>query len=248
MLPIYLCANHNPQLKQYRTILNNILFMEDYNAYLAFDTSNPEQLIYHLSIQITNGFHNEALYFIDLNNCIFCTPLQLAAKIRSLDSRGFIVLLTQDDSALELAFQSHIEALDIIPNHESYNLGLRMNQCIQDSIYRSIIHHPRSLFSFTTKNTFVQIPSQEILYITADAHRLTLVTTYRTYEFYGSLSNCLKKLDENFLFSHRAFLVNKAQIAAIDKQNLIITFHDGQTCIASFRGMRNLLNHIEKSK
>lgn len=248
MLPIYLCAKHKLQLKQYRIIVNNILFMEDYDAYLAFDTSDPEQFIYNLSIQITNGLHNESLYIIDLDTTTTCTSFQLASKIRSLDARGFIVLITPEYPPMELVFQYRVEALDIIPKNESWNLGLRINQCIQEAIHRSISHYSHSLFSFTSKNNLIQIPSQEILYITAVAHRLTLVSIHQVYDFCGTLSNCMEKLDENFLFSHRAFIVNLTQIASIDKQNLLVTFHNGQTCIASNRGMRRLLKHIEKSK
>lgn len=248
MLPIYLYAEHELQLDQYRIIVNNILFMEDYDAYLAFDTTDSEQLIHELFIRITNGFHNEALFIIELNTLTSCTAFQLASKIRSLDTRGFIVLITPEYPSTELAFQYRIEALDIIPKNESWNLGLRINQCIQESICRSISHHSHSLFSFTSKNNVIQIPSPEILYITAVAHKLTLVTIHQTYDFFGTLSNCLEKLDEHFLFCHRAFIVNTTQIASIDKQNLIITFHNGQTCIASVRGMRRLLKHIEKTK
>lgn len=246
MLPIYLFAGQSSQLQQYQVILSNILFMEDYTARVVLCTSSPEQLILNLSARITNEFPREALYMIDTDFHPSCNLFQLIREIRHLDARGFIVLITQNPQSTDFALQYHVEPLDIIPKHESWNLGLRMNQCIAESLRRSAAYHSRSLFSFTIKKVLFQIPFQEILYITAAVHKLTLVTLYESYEFYGTLTNCMEQLDEHFLFSHRAFIVNTTQIASINKETLIITFHNGQTCIASLRGMRRLISTLKR--
>lgn len=53
MLPIYICAEKAESLEKYSAILHNILFMEEYPAYITCITTNPQEYLdmfrFHLS-------------------------------------------------------------------------------------------------------------------------------------------------------------------------------------------------------
>lgn len=241
MLPIYLYIKNRSLFLEYQTALQNILLMEDYPAYLALSTDSPDTFSLLLEKLSVSRPEHEGLYILE-------DDLTTACRIRSLDPRGYLVLISNNPQTISCALQLKIEVLDILSNQGSILPAKQLHACMEEAIRRSTSFHQQSLFHFTMQNQMTQVPCSEILYITAREHRLTLISLYRTYEFNGSLSDCIHQLDHRFLLCHRAFLINTCQIRSIDKQALTVTFCTGDTCITSIRGMRRLVKYIENTK
>ncbi len=86
-----------------------------------------------------------------------------------------------------------------------------------------------------------------LLYIETStiAHKLTLYSKRDIVEFYGQLSDILKQ--EPRLFQcHRSFIVNPYNISLIDKENRLVHFHNGASCIVSRLKIRPLMKAIER--
>lgn len=65
-------------------------------------------------------------------------------------------------------------------------------------------------FSFQTSGTHYRIPYQDILYFASCDKKVCVVTTDRTVEFWGKLSDVKEQTGEYFLSIHKSFLINPA--------------------------------------
>ena len=236
MLPIYLYIKNRTLIQEYQTIIQNILLMEDYPAYLALSPDRPDNFSLLLEKLSVSPPEHEGLYILE-------DDLTAAGRIRSLDPRSYLVLVSDNSQTISYALHLKLEVLDILSTKSGVLPGKQLHSCIEEAIRRSTSLHQQSLFHFTMQNQMTQVLCSEILYITAKEHRLTLISIHRAYEFNGSLTACARQLDHRFLLCHRAFLVNTSRIRSIDKSALTVTFCNGDTCITSVRGMRRLVSY-----
>lgn len=242
MLPIYICADQRRTLHQYQTILHNILLMEEYPAALQCVTCDPDDLLLQLRSDIQNRRLHNGLYILDHDSPRdLPLSISLSAQIRHLDARGFTAVITRDPSLPALAMNYHAEVSDVILLSDTETLGLRLHQDLVEALSRITKYQDSEPFTFVCDYHTLTIPSNAILYIAARNRRLHMVTLLHQYEFYGSLAGCARQLDDTFVYSHRACLVNTRLIVNIDSKRRILTFVNGEQCSGSVKGIQALM-------
>ena len=67
---------------------------------------------------------------------------------------------------------------------------------------------------FVLKNTegIYRLPCNDILYFYSDRRYINLVTTVKTYTFYGRLNDIEKQMQKNFIRIHQRYLVNSSKV------------------------------------
>ncbi|MBQ8982234.1 MAG: LytTR family transcriptional regulator DNA-binding domain-containing protein [Lachnospiraceae bacterium] len=139
MLPIWIYANQNTYLYRYRHILQNIILMEEYPAYILStvcihsETCDSAIIIEQICSEIQMNPLHSGFYIIDCDSSNpLCTytdftssriplitdgiPLsvRLAVQIRHIDPRGFIIIITREPDLPSLTLKQHAEVTDVI--------------------------------------------------------------------------------------------------------------------------------------
>src|SRR5699024_5766395 len=94
-----------------------------------------------------------------------------------------------------------------------------IKQCLlhYETRYKSLI--PTDDFIVQNEHTTVRVPFVTVQYITtAGAHRLSLVTSDRRINFYGSLKDIVE-VDERLIRCHQSYVVNREAISLYDAKN-----------------------------
>ena len=77
---------------------------------------------------------------------------------------------------------------------------------------------------FTIGKKFYKIMLKNIIYFECDGRKMKAITTKKTYEYYGKISDTLKQVPNNeFLHIHRSFIVNYAYITEIHSNQVLLT-------------------------
>ena len=84
---------------------------------------------------------------------------------------------------------------------------------------------------FHDQGILYTIPLSDILYITRDSveRKGIIVTDYTTFKINKNLSDFKESLNNSFVQSHRACIVNIDRVVSVDTRKRIITFDSGDT-------------------
>ena len=160
------------------------------------------------------------IYILDIE-----TPsrsgIDVARIIRRKDYTSPIIFLTgHNDLGMELltediAFTSFINKF---VNYEN-----RLKKSIINSIN---MLHKRKILRVNDGNTLYTINLDDILYLTKESvsRKTIIVTDYTEFQLSKSLQSIKELLDDNFVQTHRACVVNKNRVCKIDFKNKIICF------------------------
>lgn len=249
MLPIYICEDNPSLLRRYQTIVNNILLMEEYDMKLQAAVTGPEELLQEARQYQSENNNKSGFYLLDIDLNTDIDGFELAKRIRSFDSRGFIVFITTHSEMAMLTFKHQVEAMDFILKEESWNIGPRIHGCMEAALSRYNTFSEVAMISFKSGSNTVYIEQDNILYITSAAmsHKVQIMMKNGWKEFYSSLNDCEQNLNEKFIRCHKAFIVNTKHVASVDRKALTITLSNGETIIASTRGINRVLNFIHPS-
>lgn len=174
--------------------------------------------------------------------------LDVAREIRKLDSQATIAFVTTHSEFMPISFEYLVSAVDFIdkelPEQEFIKRIEKVIVCVSDNQGRTVSDDS---FVFTGPKAQVQVPFKDLLYIETSsiAHKLTLYSKRDIVEFYGQLSDILEQ--EPRLFQcHRSFIVNPQNISSIDKENRVVNFQNGSSCIVSRLKIRSLMKAVER--
>ena len=160
------------------------------------------------------------IYILDIE-----TPsrsgIDVARIIRRKDYTSPIIFLTgHNDLGMELltediAFTSFINKF---VNYEN-----RLKKSIINSIN---MLHKRRILRVNDGNTLYTINLDDILYITKESvsRKTIIVTDYNEFQLNKSLQSMKELLDEYFIQTHRACIINKNRLCKIDFKRKIICF------------------------
>lgn len=246
MLPIYICEDNPVLLESYQNMINNILLMEEFDMKIQAAVTTPAELLeavkqYRIEHESRDGF-----YLLDIDLKAEIDGFDLAQEIRQIDARGFIVFITTHSELAMLTFKYQIEAMDFILKDESWSIGPKLNTCMESALTRHNNSAETAKLVFKTGSHTVQVEQDSILYITLtdNSHRVQVVTKNGVKEFYSSLNDCEESLGKDFIRCHKAFIVNANHIIQVDRKALTITLSNGETIIASTRGINRVLASI----
>lgn len=237
MLKLYICEDQERQRLFMKEVAEMTIAKHNLDIQLALVTENPMRLIEAVRKDPAVG-----IYFLDIELSSEMNGLELAGLIREEDTLGHLIFVTSHHEMSYLTFEYKLEVMDYIIKSVHKNMKERIESCILTAYQR---HKQGSsedkVFQIKVEDRQINVKYSEILYFeTSDRiHRIKLHAKNREIEFYGSLKNLEETLDSRFVRSHKSFIVNKDNIAEINKTEKVITLINQETCYISSRFMKN---------
>ncbi|MBO5237288.1 MAG: response regulator transcription factor [Lachnospiraceae bacterium] len=247
MLSIYICEDNPIQLNHYRTIVENIILMEELDMKIQAAVTNPDELLTIAKQTQQNQENGGAFYLLDIDLNANKDGFDVAQAIREFDSRGFIAFITTHSEMAMLTFKYQVEAMDFILKDDIWSIGTHIRSCLEVAKKRYITYSQVPMLAFKTGDQTIYIEQDRIQYIATSStpHKVTVVTENSITEFYGSLKKCSEVLPQNFIRCHKAYIVNVNHITSVDRKTFAITFANNHTCFASTRGITRVLRAIK---
>lgn len=240
MLSIFVCEDDPLQRERMERYIRNYVMIENLDMKLALSTENPEMILTYLK----ENKNETGLYFLDVDLKHEMSGIALASEIRELDDAGKIVFVTTHGELSYLTFTYKIEAMDYIIKDKPEEIQRRVNDCIQVAHKRYLSDNNQSNKNFKVKlgDKVRSINIQDIMFFESSPtpHKIILHMENSQLEFYGSIKELLK-LDDCFYRCHKSFVVNKNNIATINKVDREIEMNNGEICLVSVRAIKGLL-------
>lgn len=173
--------------------------------------------------------------------------MEIARKIRDNDPNAIIVFVTTHSEFMPVTYKYRVSALDFIDK------GLKDSD-FQASVSDVLVHVFKNIshtvsensFVYKTENSHIQVPFSDILYFETSQtiHKVLLKTKTGQLEFYGKVSE-IAKSDDRLYQTHRAYVVNPANITKIDRTNHIVYFENDESCFVSRMKQKKLVEMLE---
>lgn len=233
MIQIYLCDDEDAVRHQIQTALEWKILVENYDMKVVCSAANAQELL----DAAENG--KRGIYFLDVElKDEEWDGFRLGRELRRRDPHGILVYITGYGDLAWRTFQYHLEAFDyIVKGTES--IGPAASRCLAEIHERLLSERraPTETFSLRTGEMVRHVPLRDILFFeTASAsHHVFLHTSNSRIDFLGSLNELEIQLGDQFIRTHRAYLVAADKIEAIDlKHNRL--WVGGHECMLSRTG------------
>ena len=222
MIKIYVCEDDDEQREKVKTIVENIVLMEDVDMELSCVTDDP-----YTVIEKVKSTEEVGLYFLDIDLKKDINGLELAKELRLYDPRGFVVFITTHSEMSYFTF-----------------MGKRIFECIKEADRRFSSEHNKvhSVFSIKIGEKVYSVDYDDVLFFetSSNVHKIIVHCKKRQMEFLGKIKDIEDSVDDRFYRCHRSFLVNKDNIKEIDFKNRMIYMVNGEECMLSNRMMKGL--------
>lgn len=239
MLRIFVCEDNKEQRERFSKIIQDIVMIENYDMELTLAAAKPEEIIDYISENDVSG-----LYFLDIDLKASMNGIELAAKIREHDPRGFIVFVTTHSEMSYLTFIYKVEAMDYIIKDNYNNIKERIHQCIANANqkYSAKANDLQKIFSIKAEDKIINIEYSKILFFETSStiHKVIVHAVDRQIEFYAKMKEIEEKLDSRFYRCHKSYIVNKDNIREIDLNNRCLYMINGEECLISTRMLKGL--------
>lgn len=165
------------------------------------------------------------IYILDIE-----TPtrsgIDIARLIRNKDINSVIIFLTGHQELGEVVMKNDFLFLSFINKFD--NCEKRLMKSLDNAI--KILNYRKNI-KFKDNGIIYTIALDDILYVTRDsvARKSILKTDYAEFRLNKNLNEVVEMLDNNFIQTHRACIVNKKRIASYSKSKRIIMFDNGET-------------------
>lgn len=163
------------------------------------------------------------IYILDIE-----TPsrsgIDVARSIRKRDVDSVIIFITSHEELGLTLLKNEIMFLPFINKFDNYE------ERLLTSLNKSLeVLKRKNIIRFEERGVLYTIAMDDILYITRDSveRKCIIKTDYAEIKTYKPLSSIEKLLDNRFIKTHRACLVNKERAAKIDKIRKTILFDNG---------------------
>ncbi|OJV63143.1 MAG: hypothetical protein BGO41_10625 [Clostridiales bacterium 38-18] len=245
MISIYLCEDQDLQLEQISQIIENHILIENLDMSIALKAKSPTQLL-----SAIEGNKTSNIYFLDVDLRSSMNGIELAEAIRKSDPRGFIIFVTTHSEMSHLTFKYKVEALDFIIKGDLSTLKRQVISCLDNITQKLALASPelQKRFNLRTKDKTVNVAYDDIYFFETAyaAHKIVMHCKSQIIEFNGNLSDIVDQLDDYFVRCHRSFIVNLTYVNQIDHTKKMLHLKNGQTCIASTKGLRLLKQRLNE--
>ena len=237
MIEIYLCDDENAVRHQIQTALEWKILVENYDMKVVCSTANAQELL----DAAQNG--KRGIYFLDVElRDEEWDGFRLGCELRRRDPHGILVYITSYGDLAWRTFQYHLEAFDYIVKGPG-PIGPSASRCLEEIHARLLAERqaPTETFTLRTGEMVRYVPLGDILFFeTAPApHHVFLHTSNSRIDFLGSLNELEIQFGDQFIRTHRAYLVAADKIEAVDlKHNKL--WVGGHECMLSRTGKAKL--------
>ena len=213
---IFILEDNFLQQTRIENIVKKIL-VDNKIEYRHFEVyGKPQQLLEDIS---ERGNHQLFLLDIEIKDDDK-RGLDVAREIRKLDSQAVIAFVTSHSEFMPVSFEYLVSAIDFIDKELPEPLFIKRIEnvisSVSDNQRRTV---SEDSFIFTGSKAQIQVPFKDLLYIEQEPR----------------LFQC-----------HRSFIVNPYNISLIDKENRLVHFQNGSSCIVSRLKIRPLMKAIER--
>ena len=241
MLPVYICEDTKTQLQYITKIIKDTILIEELDAELVCAVSSPYDLIAHLKENTT-----PSLYFLDVELNCDMDGFALAKEIRRLDPRGFIVFITAHTELSSLAFKYKLEAMDYILKDCPDTIHNDVHSCLLKAmeLYTSPANTMQQTIALKLEGKVVTflLPDIYCIETSHEAHKIQIHQQNGYTEFFYSLKEISKLLNDDFFQCHKSCIINLRHIQEINKKDFTVTLSNGKVCPVSTRLIRNLMS------
>lgn len=239
---IFILEDDIIQQKRLENIVQTLATKNHITYKQIYTTKRPRDLLKKIDETATHR-----LYFLDIEiKNSEQNGLDVAKCIREKDPYGTIVFTTSYTKLAARTFFYKVAATDFIGKDQPEGFfEKRIEECllIADDYHKRTLPLSGDTFSFENKYTSFQVPYSDVLYFetTGTPHKIKLVTTTRTIDFYGRF-NSMADSDNRLFRCHQSFVVNLENVVKIDKTNKLVIFKNGSSCFISRRKLKEALN------
>lgn len=247
MLPVYICDDEEKMREMLQVEIGRQIMIGAYDMQITLATGEPCELLKAIQKKPRRG-----IYFLDVDlkqEQSERDGFWLGKEIRKYDPRGFIIYITSFGDLAFKTFQYHLEALDYIVKEDILKMIPAIRDCLKIIVKRiqeeSLMVSPSSCFTLKMADSVKYIPISEIICFETSprTHRILLYTETELFDFIGKLAEIEEMLGNDFIRTHRSYLIHKDKIQAVDYKNNEVTMTNGQVCLLS-RSMKSKLNKI----
>ncbi len=221
MLNVIVCDDNKRDLDRVVKLVDTFMQKNKYeyknHIYMDFNDDFMKLIKTKMSFRI---------YILDIE-----TPsrsgIDVAREIRNKDLDSVIIFLTGHDELGRVILQNDLMFLSFVNKFD--NMDKRLNDVLHKAI--DLVKMKRTIRIEDGTNTYI-IDLNDILYLTKETfdRKTTIKTDYTEYRVRKSLSTLKEMLDDRFIQTHRACIVNRNRISRIDRSNRMIYFDNGD-CI-----------------
>lgn len=185
-------------------LYNKFEFNEYNDEFIKMIYSNLEYKIYILDIEVNQN-----------------SGIDIARKIRDIDINSMIIFITSYyEKYTKDILKSKFMFLDFINKKDDYKKEL--SQTLEYAISNI---QKKNIIRFKSQGILYTLSANDILYIKRDKDRkCTIKTSTNEYVVSNTLVELYELLDDRFIYSHRACIVNQTRIKIYNKRNRLIIF------------------------
>lgn len=233
MLNFVVCDDNLNLLDKFSTILESIFVKYNYQAKIGLKTNKADELLNYVAENKTD------VLILDINLKSQMTGLEIASEVRKKNKNVYIIFTT---AHLEYAIMAYkFKTFDYIAKPVTSD---RLEETIK-RLFDDVNGLPKKYLKIDNKKTIID--ESEILYIRRDGMKLIFHTKSRDYETYSSFNKIQESLPDNFIRSHKSFIVNINNIVNLDPVSNLIYFNDGSTCEIGPKFKDNLIKEVNKN-
>ncbi|WP_027623808.1 LytR/AlgR family response regulator transcription factor [Clostridium lundense] len=141
--------------------------------------------------------------------------IETARKIRKLNENVVIIFITGFSDYVFDGYE--VKALNyIVKPYKSEKIATVLKDAI-----KQIYGLEEKYFVVKAEGSLFKVLINDILYFRSDRRKISLVTRYKSYEFYGKISDIEEQFGKQFIRTHQRYLVNLDYITAV-KDNFVI--------------------------
>lgn len=240
MLNIFICDDDKVHLEQVKKVIERFIVIENYNMKLIMATDKPNSIIEYLEKNPAVG-----LYFLDVKMDIENEGILLAEKIRKYDPRAFIVFISSYPEKALMTFKYKVEAMEFISKNDFAEVSSRIIECIVNAYekYTAKTSEVHRVFTYKLYDQIITYDCSEIIYFetsTSATHKICIHLTNGLSEFYGTLNEIRKLLDNKFIRCHKSYIINCEHIKSVDINKRTVILSDNSICTVSRKYMKEL--------
>lgn len=216
MLNFVICDDNLNILDRFSKILDNIFIKHNYDAQIGLKTSEVDTLLNYIDENKVD------VLILDINLKSNVSGLEIASKVRERNKDTYFIFTT---AHLEYAMMAYkFKTFDYLAKPVTYD---KLEETIV-RLFEDINGSPKKYIKIDNKKTIID--ENQILYIKRDGMKLIFHTKCRDYETYSSFNKIQDSLPDNFVRSHKSFIVNINNITNLDSVANTISFSNNSSC------------------
>ncbi|KIV55924.1 hypothetical protein AM501_26540 [Aneurinibacillus migulanus] len=242
MLNVYICEDNKLQREQLERIVTHSIIKQKLDMKVALSTGEYRDIVNYPRYE-----GNSSLFMLDIDLKADMNGIQLAEILRDKYADCFIVFVTTHSELSYLTFQYKVEAFDFIIKDNPEQFLARVEECLRKAYERYLKRGgDTQRITIETDESIINVKYEDVLFFetSSSPHKIKLHERNRQIEFYGTLKELEKQLDDRFYRCHKAYIVNVNNIKEIDKLKRAVHMINGETCYVSFRCYNGLIKAL----